>query len=54
MSGVAAKWAFKAGLKQKIPADTVHLILKLFLIMKGQKRNRGAQKMNLFTILVEL
>ena len=28
--------------------------LKSLLIMKGQKHNRGAQKMNLFTTLVEL
>ena len=29
-------------------------MLKSLLIMKGQKRNKGAQKMNLFTSLVEL
>ena len=28
--------------------------VKSLLIMKGQKRNRGARKMNLFTSLVEL
>ena len=30
------------------------MILKAFLFSNNQKRNRGARKMNLFTILVEL
>ena len=41
-------------LKVKPKVSPKLLTLKTLLIMKGQKRNRGARKMNLFTTLVEL
>ena len=46
------EWNVKEDSQQPAPLNIA--VLKSLLIMKGQKRIRGARKMNLFTSLVEL